>query len=169
MRCQLCCSSLAHWWHQGASNAALVWGWKSTNFTCEAVWLLLHRFSKHLGNPGPLLSPSSFPWFYGLAKAMWGWGSYGVLCMSLHVQMWMCHFVLCKKDGLCKAEYSFTVLICHGARVPYSLPMPKLSRYFECWLPHPQTVDTELLSQRLAEYQHSVPECMHGCAASALF
>ena len=70
------------------------------------------------------------------------------------------------KDGLCKAEYSFTVLICHGARVPYSLPMPKLSRYFECWLPHPQTVDTELLSLRLAEYLHCVPECMHGSGAS---
>ena len=39
---------------------------------------------------------------------------------------------------------------------------PELTLYFECWLPHPQTVDTELLSQRLAEYQYCLPEHMHG-------
>ena len=39
--------------------------------------------------------------------------------------------------------------------------------YFECWLPRPQTMDTELLSQRLTECQYSLPKHMHGHAASA--
>ena len=39
--------------------------------------------------------------------------------------------------------------------------------YFECWLPRPQTMDTELLSQRLAECQYCLPEHMHGHAAFA--
>ena len=38
---------------------------------------------------------------------------------------------------------------------------------FECWSPRLQTVDTELLSQRPAEYQYCLPEHMHGHAASA--
>ena len=40
--------------------------------------------------------------------------------------------------------------------------------YFECWSPHPQTVDTELLLQRLAEYHYCLPEHMHGHADSAV-
>jgi len=39
--------------------------------------------------------------------------------------------------------------------------------YFEHWMPRPQTMDTELLSQRLAECQYCLPKHMHGHAASA--
>jgi len=122
------------------------------------VWLLLHKFCKRLGNPlGGILSPSSslVLWF---SQGCVGLGLYGVLCMSLCVQMWMCHLSCIKKWA------RFTVLICMVS-LPFYRQCPKLSRYFECWLP---AVDTDLLSQRLAECQHCVSECMHGSAASSL-
>jgi len=51
----------------GGNRVALVWGWKGTpldlSFICEAVLLLLHNFSNHLGNPlgGIPLSVRSTP------------------------------------------------------------------------------------------------------------
>ena len=61
------------------------------------------------------------PWFYGLAKAMWGWGRMVccVCCACLCMCKRGCATLSRVKSGLCKAEYSFTVLICHG--VPSSL------------------------------------------------
>ena len=134
-------------------------------FICEAVWLLLHKFSNHLGNPlgGIPLSVWSTPSYslvLWLSRGPAGLGSR----LHLHVQVWICYLSCVKK--LAKPEYSFTVLICHG--VPLYRQCPELTMYFECWLPRPQTMDTELLSQRLAECQYCLPEHMHGHAASAL-
>jgi len=41
---------------------------------------------------------------------------------------------------------------------------PELMLYFECWSPHPQTVDTELLSQRL----NISTVCLNVCMAMQL-
>ena len=96
---------------------------------------------------------------------MWGWGLYGVvfvLCTFLRVQMWMCHQSYVKEWALL-GEYSSTVLIWCGVSSSLATDLNSVgSLNASC------RIDTELLSQRLAEYQHCVPECMHGVAASAL-
>ena len=94
-----------------------------------------------LCGPSPPIS-----WFYGLAKG--------------HVGQWSC--------GVCVCYACLCMYNCHGVPSSLQIHCPELTLYFECWSPHPQTVDTELLSQRLAEYQYCLPEHMHGHAASAL-
>jgi len=119
-------------------------------FVCEVVWLLHHTFSNHaiplvislcLCGPSPPI-----PWFYGLAKG--------------HVGLWSCGVCVCY---VCLCMYNY-----HGVPSSLQIRCPELTLYFECWSLHPQTVDTELLSQRLAEYHYCLPEHMHGHAASAL-
>ena len=127
---------------------------QSLVFICEVVWLLHHTFCNHLGNPlgGIPLSVWSIPsyflvlWFSQRprgAVVMW------CVCMSV------CYACLCMHN-------------CHGVPSFLQIHCPELALYFECWSPHPQTVDTELLSQRLAEYHYCLPKHMHGHAASAL-
>ena len=94
--------------------------------------------SLYLCGPSPPIT-----WFYGLAEGHVG------LCV------YVCYACLCMYD-------------CHGVPSFLQIHCPELTLYFECWSLHPQTVDTELLSQRLAEYQYCLPEHMHGHAASAL-
>ena len=82
-----------------------------------------------------------------------GLGSSGVLCVcAVHISACAnvdVPLVLCKRMG------SVTVRQFHCFDLSWCLFLSscrsELSRYFECWLPHPQTVDTELLSHRLAE------------------
>ena len=85
---------------QGGSHTALVLGWKSTHcpiiFICEVVRLLLHAFSKHLGNPlgGIPLSPSS-SLVLRFSQGHLGLGSYGVCaCFCMDVPL-----VMCKRMG----------------------------------------------------------------------
>ena len=76
------------------------------------VWLLLHTFSNHSGNPlgGITLSVSSY------SLGLWfSQGHVGLRCgcVCMCKCAWMCYFVLCKLA--CKPEYRFTVLpSCHG-------------------------------------------------------
>ena len=96
-----------------------------------------------LCGPSPPIS-----WFYGLAKG--------------HVGLWSCGVFVC--------VYAMRVSACTTVMVSLNSSLqihcPELTLYFEIML-HPQTVDTELLSQRLAEYQYCLLEHMHGHAASA--
>jgi len=103
---------------------------QALDFICEVVWLLHHTFSNHLRNPfgGIPLSVWSIPsyflvlWFsQRLHGAMVMWYVW-MLCVSLHVQLSCCPFLS-------------------------TVHCPELTLYFECWSPHPQTVDTELLSE----------------------
>jgi len=93
-----------------------------------------------LCGPSPPIS-----WFYGLAKG--------------HVGLWSC--------GMCVCYACLCMYNCHGVPSSPQIHCPELALYFECWSPHPQTMDTELLSQRLDEYHYCLPEHMHGHAASA--
>ena len=120
--------------HQGGSHVALVWGWKSTplplNFICEVIWHLLHTFST-LRQSMESLCPLPLPLFYGLAKAMWGWGRMVccVCCACLCMCKCGCATLFCVKNGLRRAEYCFTVLICRGISSSVQIQCPELTMY----------------------------------------
>ena len=115
----------SQWWHQGGSHVALVWRWKGTVphqalvFLCEAVWLLLHNFSNHLGNPLGCIplsvwSTPSYSLVLWLSRGHVGLGSR----LHLHVQVWMCYFVLCKETGKARIQfYCFNLSWCPSLQI----------------------------------------------------
>jgi len=120
-------------------------------FVCEVAWLLHHTFSNHAI---PLVislwlcgASPPIPCFYGLAKG--------------YVGLWSC--------GMCVYYVCLCMYNCRGVPSSLRIRCPELTLCFEWWSPHPQTMDTELLSQRLAEYHYCLPEHMYGHAASALW
>ena len=92
---------------------------------------------------------------------MLGWGRVCICMCKCGCAILSCVI----KTGKARVQfYCFDLSWCPSLQI---VPWAQLTMYFEHWLPRPQTMDTELLSQRLAECQYCLPEHMHGHAAFA--
>ena len=78
-------------------------------FFCEAVWFLLHKFSNHLAAIPLVVSlylcstQPSYSLVLWLSRGHVGLGSR----LHLHVQVWMCYFVLCKETGKARIQFYY--------------------------------------------------------------
>ena len=136
MRCQLCCSSLAHCHLSGSARVGVMLPWCEDgkvpycplNVIYEVVWLLLHTFSKHSIPFGSIPLSHSSSLVLGISQGHVGLGVVWCVCVCV-LYMFLCvygcdTFVLCK-NGLCKAEYGFTVLICRVVPTSLQIQYPR--------------------------------------------